>query len=597
MLKYGPFATLLCCSAVLLAQDKQQNATVCPEGPRSHKLYLRHIEAKGVGYNKGYTTLEGFITPTNGWWSSFYPFADVRGHLFDDGRWAGNAGVGFRYVFASEVRGWGANIYYDFRSTKRQHYNAVSPGLEWLGSRWDFRGNAYFLVGDQKSRPFERRFDKFIGNAFTIKQKIEYGMWGGNAEVGVRIKKVGWTNFYGAAGPYYFKGKFDKNAVGAKARLEAQITDYLNIQAIGTYDRVFKGIFQGQVGLSFPFGSRAKIKKSPPCEVAYLFREKIYDYPERNEIIPVNIHKDPLFGIDPATGAPYHFLFVNNAAPAGGNGTFERPFSTATALSDAAMASAPGNIIYVFPGSGPISMGAGITMLDNQRYLGSGISHNFTTTLGRIRIPPQSPTLPVLTGGIGFITANNVEGAGFFFNSIGIAFTDPAFFPGGGPTQTNLNAHHNVFDAPGGSGFILMATDGVINITDSQFSHIAGSPILIGLPAFPTLTAFINIQNNTVGGYGNPISINPGGASSFRVQMRNNTIFGGSAAGPVVAVSFTSNGTSTLCVSVEGNEFEGGCRFTQGAGSTTFFDASKQSTNTGPFFFDPPASIGFRSCD
>src|SRR5690348_10439786 len=56
-------------------------------------LGLRHIENKGIGYKTGYTTLEGFLAKD---WDRFVPFIDARGHIFNDGKWAANAGIGFR---------------------------------------------------------------------------------------------------------------------------------------------------------------------------------------------------------------------------------------------------------------------------------------------------------------------------------------------------------------------------------------------------------------------------------------------------------------------------------------------------------------------
>src|SRR4051812_21635157 len=60
---------------------------------------VRHTESKGVGYNDGYTTLEGFgIYDHN---SYFMPFLDLRGHVFNDGQLAGNVGLGERTVIPS----------------------------------------------------------------------------------------------------------------------------------------------------------------------------------------------------------------------------------------------------------------------------------------------------------------------------------------------------------------------------------------------------------------------------------------------------------------------------------------------------------------
>ena len=56
----------------------------CTPGPRSMRASVRHIEAGGIGYNKGYSTLETFIAGNPTRWSVM-PFLDLRGHVFNDG--------------------------------------------------------------------------------------------------------------------------------------------------------------------------------------------------------------------------------------------------------------------------------------------------------------------------------------------------------------------------------------------------------------------------------------------------------------------------------------------------------------------------------
>ena len=62
---------------------------------------LRHREPGGIGYNEGYTSGELFFSPM--WNDDFQPFADLRIHLLNNGRWAGNAGAGFGTSFSTEL--------------------------------------------------------------------------------------------------------------------------------------------------------------------------------------------------------------------------------------------------------------------------------------------------------------------------------------------------------------------------------------------------------------------------------------------------------------------------------------------------------------
>src|SRR5258708_3748438 len=87
----------------------------CNLGSRAFEVGARHLEGSGVGYSKGYTTLEGFFSTgrcDNSWTS----FIDLRGHVFNDARLAANAGLGVRYIGSLA---WGINAYYDYRNTHR----------------------------------------------------------------------------------------------------------------------------------------------------------------------------------------------------------------------------------------------------------------------------------------------------------------------------------------------------------------------------------------------------------------------------------------------------------------------------------------------
>ncbi len=97
------------------------------QADRPHRITVRHIEPQGIGYNQGYTTLEGFFSLYNGS-CDWVPFLDVRAHIFNNGKPAINAGLGTRYLTNRRV--WGINSYYDYRNTNRQHYNQVAMGLE-----------------------------------------------------------------------------------------------------------------------------------------------------------------------------------------------------------------------------------------------------------------------------------------------------------------------------------------------------------------------------------------------------------------------------------------------------------------------------------
>ncbi len=54
-----------------------------------------HIEGRGIGYTEGYTTLEGLLFPFTSQ-ETVFPLLDLRGHVFNNGESAANAGIGLR---------------------------------------------------------------------------------------------------------------------------------------------------------------------------------------------------------------------------------------------------------------------------------------------------------------------------------------------------------------------------------------------------------------------------------------------------------------------------------------------------------------------
>ena len=410
MLSQYRLCTLFCImmfSAFARSPILTQEETDIGQSPM--RIELRHIENKGVGYNTGYTTLEAFLAPSR---SKLTPFLDLRGHVFDDGKFAANTGVGLRLL--SGCRVYGVNAYYDYRHTKRHHYNQVSLGFETMGIRWDFRANGYFPVGSKKSSPYHVQrsitnpsFDSFIEHAAIIRQtittnsKVEFAMTGADAEAAYHILKNKNIDFYAAAGPYCYNYK-NKQAIGGKVRFFAKIFKYLSLELINSYDSRFHENIQGSIGINIPFGKKSSTSKNQiltKCKDAYLLNQRLFQDVERQEIIVVDqLHQKTSvdiasFAINPLTNEPYYFVFVNNTSSS--LGTYESPYPT---LALAESNSNPNDIIYVFPGDGTTQgMDSGIVLQPNQKFWGSGISQLLQTSKGPLSIPAQSATLPTIT--------------------------------------------------------------------------------------------------------------------------------------------------------------------------------------------------------
>ncbi|MFS8563224.1 MAG: inverse autotransporter beta domain-containing protein [Rhabdochlamydiaceae bacterium] len=132
-------------------------------------LDFRHIESGGVGYNQGYSTIE-FIGNQN--WDKFELLLNLRGHVFNNGRLAGNAGFGLRKPFKSERYLFGLNAFYDVRNTTNLTAQQIGVGAEFLSAHADMRVNGY--IPFSKESDFEQKtFSAFGGHTIYVKQKAE----------------------------------------------------------------------------------------------------------------------------------------------------------------------------------------------------------------------------------------------------------------------------------------------------------------------------------------------------------------------------------------------------------------------------------------
>ena len=396
-LSVASFTTISAFSNEIITPSSQ----ICQEGKKHNRISVRHIEGGGIGYSQGYTTLEGFFAP-DPQKLLLMPFLDIRGHVFDHGKMAANAGLGFRGIWGA--RTYGLNAYYDYRSTKKLHYNQVGVGIETLGALWDFRINGYLPVGRKITSPYNTKFDKFSGHHLLLSQKYQFAMKGADAELGFHFGKSKNFDFYAAAGPYYYIGEIGPNTWGGKARLGGVYKEYITVEVSNSYDRMFHNNFQGQLTFTLPFGGRSRVKKTRPrnsCKITDAIVSRMVQPVGREEIIVVGKRNQNTLAIDPATGKPYFFVFVDNTSNS--SGTYDSPYHS---FAQAQANSSPNNIIYVFPGDGTTTgMDSGISLQANQKFWGSGVSHQIQTSAGTISIPAQSNTLPLITN-----TNINTEG-------------------------------------------------------------------------------------------------------------------------------------------------------------------------------------------
>src|SRR5689334_16742398 len=119
----------------------------CEKGTASN-ITFKHREHNGVGYTDGFSTAAAFLA-LNRWDDSWLPFIDLRAHIFNDGHFAGNAGIGCRVKTSHWV--FGGNAYYDCRDASRLPFlHQISGGFEALCKLLELRVNGYAPVGNSK---------------------------------------------------------------------------------------------------------------------------------------------------------------------------------------------------------------------------------------------------------------------------------------------------------------------------------------------------------------------------------------------------------------------------------------------------------------
>jgi hypothetical protein len=446
---------------------------------RPNRVYVKHIEGKGIGYQEGYSSLGVFLAPfkINHW---LIPFFDGRAHLFNSGKFAANLGGGLRRTFhgCSVI---GINGYYDYRHRPHGDFHQVGIGGEYLSSRLEGRLNGYFPVGRRRSVGNPATFFGFGGfsghqlliQRALISNRFDYSMTGVDGEIGLHLIKPHrrWV-IYAGAGPYYFRDRQGKSTTGAAARVWVRATPYFSFEVRDSYDHRFQNNFQVELAAYLPLGRRAN--KQPGCNLSLCpstLEHLLTSIPHRQEIIAVDKHRDPnppvtfFAAIDPNSGQPYTFDFVRNQDPPGADGTFEHPYDL---LQSVQANSSPGDIIYVFCGDGTTTgMDQGIILQDRQSLLGAGQAYTFATQVGPITVPPLSAGLPSITNmnGVVVTVANDNQISGFIIRQ---ESSDNCI---SGSLIANPTISNNIVNVTGsGSGIFLSDITGTITLSNNTLN-------------------------------------------------------------------------------------------------------------------------------
>lgn len=291
----------------------ESETACCIKDPLPEHISVSHTEGKGLGYSRGYSSLDLFLSQPFAD-KTLVPFLDLRGHIFNNGKYAANAGLGFRYLTDCYKQVWGINLFYDYLQTSRRPYNQVGGGLEALGKHWDARVNYYIPVGHKKTNIYRFEYESFGAEAITgnpalgladlnapgflVKAREQFALKCIDSLIGYRFCKTCWIDLNVAGGPYYLWGNSakTKNAFRSKhehvfggcLRAKMFVTDYIILEGVTTYDSLFKWTGQGTLAINLPFNFTFRLKRSCCVESSYCLKERLYQSVLRNEIIVVD---------------------------------------------------------------------------------------------------------------------------------------------------------------------------------------------------------------------------------------------------------------------------------------------------------------------
>jgi hypothetical protein len=270
--------------AVKVKSEPKKNSFFIPK-----RVELRHIEGPRnmTRFGTNYSTLEITFAPdfVPG---HFLPMVDLRGHRFDNTKYAANAGLVARYIpdgNAPFCHILGGNLYYDYRQGSWGGFHQIGAGIEMLGKGWDLRANGYVPLSVTE-HVRECVFDDYIGDYVIIKRKIEFVSYGYNAEFGYWAVQSDSFLLYGAASLYYLSGRScQKELRGGRLRIRPQYKDYFAFEVSVSHDSIFQTVWQGQIILSIPlYLINAKKGKRFPCG---LTERQVYQPVNRFEIMPM----------------------------------------------------------------------------------------------------------------------------------------------------------------------------------------------------------------------------------------------------------------------------------------------------------------------
>lgn len=464
--------------------------------PGPQHFTVRHTELDGIGYNQGYTSLDGFIDLAYS--ENFLSFADLRLHILNNGDLATNVGFGVRQKLdAGWV--WGANLFMDYRNQADFDFDShkfyqAGFGLEFFIHEWDIRFNAYLPTGQSYAE--DVHFHSFQGRNLRTLIRTALAMPGAELDIGRSLG--GWkkVDFYGALTPYFYLGKkkgtvdYGDDTAGIKGRVVAQIYDNVGLTVGASVDSVFDCNLLVELAVRFPRKEAIAGMGKSPFAGGVSPANRMGQRVQRNDLIVLQEGNRVRYALCPVNCEPYQVIHVSNngiggdacgekAAPASPDGSWEHPFTT---LADAESASSTCDIIYVHVGNGSTGgLNTGITLKNYQQLLGAGKGYTIESCQGFFHLPAMCQDIfPKISNGAGAavtladhntvaglwidapsgrgISAAESDSAQIFCNKITGSGSDGIFFDD--PTGEIYVTDNTIYNAGANGIYILKDNEG-----------------------------------------------------------------------------------------------------------------------------------------
>ena len=417
-----------------------------------HYLLFQKWINEGVGYQEGFSSIGLHSTLKD--WGGTHLFADNRVLITDHSRIGYNGLLGVRTLRGDGLLG--AWIGYDStESNNGFRYQQISFGGEALFPAFDLRANAYLPTDSDPNfvgfTGLGTAAPAFSGNSllFTDPALFEESVGGWEVEAGTQIL----PSTRGYVGVYGLYPDLQGSAIGVQGRAEVRVSEELNVQFIGSNDDIYGGTFQVVAELQFSGRAGADILPCWDC-----------DYRRHGQVRrrwPVATLATRGFATRAAQSnfEDLNFVFVDNQAAAGGDGTFENPFQSLPGVADGA------DFIIVDAGVGE-TLGT-IALQRGQSLLGEGKPIRVRTDRGVFNAPGLDSTgrRPTLVGdGTGPVVTLASDTT---LRSLNILAGDMATAIAG----TGLdNFVIDCVTASGDRGAVLAGVGGRGVITDSRFN-------------------------------------------------------------------------------------------------------------------------------